>query len=135
KAFTELMKYLAKRDRDHTVIMVQVQNEVGTYGSSRDFSAMAQAVFNAPVPDDLIKKLNLKPGTWPQVFGKDADEFFHAYYIARFVDQMAAAGKAVKNLPMYVNVALRNPFNPGLPGQYSSGGGTDNVLHIWKAAA
>lgn len=135
KAFTELMKYLAKRDKDHTVIMVQVQNEVGTYGSSRDFSAMAQAVFNAPVPDDLIKKLNLKPGTWPQVFGKDADEFFHAYYIARFVDQMAAAGKAVKNLPMYVNVALRNPFNPGLPGQYSSGGGTDNVLHIWKAAA
>lgn len=135
KAFTELMKYLAKRDKDHTVIMVQVQNEVGTYGSSRDFSAMAQAVFNAPVPDDLIQKLNLKPGTWPQVFGKDADEFFHAYYIARFVDQMAAAGKAVKNLPMYVNVALRNPFNPGLPGQYSSGGGTDNVLHIWKAAA
>lgn len=135
KAFVELMKYLAKRDKEHTVIMVQVQNEVGTYGSARDFSAKAQAVFNSPVPDDLIKSLQLKPGTWPQVFGKDADEFFHAYFIARFCDQVAAAGKAIKNLPMYVNVALRNPFNPGLPGQYSSGGGTDNVLHIWKAAA
>lgn len=135
KAFVELMKYLAKRDKEHTVIMVQVQNEVGTYGSARDFSAKAQAVFNAPVPDDLIKSLQLKPGTWPQVFGKDADEFFHAYFVARFCDQVAAAGKAIKNLPMYVNVALRNPFNPGLPGQYSSGGGTDNVLHIWKAAA
>mgnify|MGYP002712344916 FL=1 len=135
KAFVELMKYLAKRDKDHTVIMVQVQNEVGTYGAVRDFSPAAQKVFNAPVPADLIQKLNLKPGTWPQVFGKDADEFFHAYYIARFCDQVAAAGKAIKNLPMYVNVALRNPFNPGLPGQYSSGGATDNVLHIWKAAA
>lgn len=135
KAFVELMKYLAKRDKEHTVIMVQVQNEVGTYGSVRDFSATAQAVFNAPVPDELITKLKLKSGTWPQVFGKDADEFFHAYYIAKYCDEITAAGKAIKNLPMYVNVALRNPFNPGLPGQYSSGGGTDNVLHIWKAAA
>ncbi len=135
KAFVELMKYLAKRDKEHTVILVQVENEVGTYGSVRDFSTTAQAVFNAPVPDELIGKLQLKAGTWPQVFGKDADEFFHAYYIAKYCDEIAAAGKAIKNLPMYVNVALRNPFNPGLPGQYSSGGGTDNVLHIWKAAA
>ena len=135
KAFVELMKHLKKTDKDHTVIMVQVQNEVGTYGSVRDFSAAAQQQFNAPVPADLIEKLNLKSGTWPQVFGKDADEFFHAYYIAKYCNEITAAGKAIKNLPMYVNVALRNPYNPGLPGQYSSGGGTDNVLHIWKAAA
>ena len=135
KAFVELMKHLKKTDKDHTVIMVQVQNEVGTYGAVRDYSAAAQQQFNAQVPADLIEKLKLKSGTWPQVFGKDADEFFHAYYIAKYCNDIAAAGKAVKNLPMYVNVALRNPFNPGLPGQYSSGGGTDNVLHIWKAAA
>lgn len=135
KAFVELMKYLAKRDKEHTVIMVQVENEVGTYGSVRDFSPTAQQVFNAPVPSELTEKLNLKAGSWSQVFGKDADEFFHAYYIAKYCDEITAAGKAIKNLPMYVNVALRNPFNPGLPGQYSSGGGTDNVLHIWKAAA
>lgn len=134
KAFIELMKHLKKVDKDHTVIMVQVQNEVGTYGAVRDFSPAAQQVFNASVPDDLIKTLKLKPGTWPQVFGKDADEFFHAYYIAKYCNEITAAGKAIKNLPMYVNVALRNPYNPGLPGQYSSGGGTDNVLHIWKAA-
>jgi len=135
KAFVELMKHLKKTDKDHTVIMVQVQNEVGTYGAVRDFSAAAQQQFNAPVPTDLIASLKLKPGTWTQVFGKDADEFFHAYYIAKYCNEITAAGKAIKNLPMYVNVALRNPFNPGLPGQYSSGGGTDNVLHIWKAAA
>ena len=135
KAFIELMKHLKKTDKDHTVIMVQVQNEVGSYGTVRDFSAAAQQKFNGPVPADLLETLNLKSGNWSQVFGKDADEFFHAYYIAKYCNEIAAAGKAVKNLPMYVNVALRNPFNPGLPGQYSSGGGTDNVLHIWKAAA
>ena len=135
KAFVELMKHLKKTDKDHTVIMVQVQNEVGTYGSVRDFSAAAQQQFNAPVPAELTEKLQLKSGNWSQVFGKDADEFFHAYHIAKYCNEITAAGKAVKNLPMYVNVALRNPFNPGLPGQYSSGGGTDNVLHIWKAAA
>lgn len=135
KAFVELMKHLKKTDKDHTVIMVQVQNEVGTYGSVRDFSAAAQNLFNAPVPEDLRTNLKLKTGTWPQVFGKDADEFFHAYHIAKYCNEITVAGKAIKNLPMYVNVALRNPFNPGLPGQYSSGGGTDNVLHIWKAAA
>ena len=135
KAFVELMKHLKKIDKDHTVIMVQVQNEVGTYQSVRDFSALAQQYFTAQVPVDLIQQLKLKSGTWAQVFGKDADEFFHAYYIAKYCNEIAQAGKAIKNLPMYVNVALRNPFNPGLPGQYSSGGATDNVLHIWKVAA
>nr|WP_324258034.1 DUF5597 domain-containing protein [Cellvibrio fontiphilus] len=135
KAFVELMKHLKKTDKNHTVIMVQVQNEVGTYGAVRDYSTLAQQQFNAPVPADLIEALSLKPGNWSQVFDKDADEFFHAYYIAKYCNEIAQAGKAIKNLPMYVNVALRNPFNPGLPGQYSSGGATDNVLHIWKAAA
>ena len=135
KAFVELMKHIKKIDKKHTVILMQVENEVGTYGSVRDFSPTAQKAFNAPVPADLVKKLNVKPGTWSQVFGKDADEFFHAYHIAVYVDEIAAAGKAIKPLPMNVNVALRNPFNPGLPGQYSSGGPTDNVLDIWKAAA
>jgi beta-galactosidase GanA len=135
KAFVALMTHLKEIDKKHTVILVQVENEVGTYGSVRDFSPTAQKIFNSPVPDALVKKLGVKSGTWPEVFGKDADEFFHAYHIAIYVDEIAAAGKAVKPLPMNVNVALRNPFNPGLPGQYSSGGPTDNVIDIWKAAA
>lgn len=135
RAFVALMTHLKKIDKKHTVILVQVENEVGTYGSVRDFSPTAQKIFNSPVPDALVKKLGVKSGTWPEVFGKDADEFFHAYHIAIYVDEIAAAGKAVKPLPMNVNVALRNPFNPGLPGQYSSGGPTDNVIDIWKAAA
>jgi beta-galactosidase GanA len=134
KAFVEFMKHLKRVDPQHTVIMVQPENEAGTYGSVRDFSPMAQQLFDGQVPDDLLKKLGKQPGTWSQVFGKDADEFFHAWSIARFIDQVAEAGKAVYPLPMYANAALRGPFNPGQPGQYASGGPTDNVLDIWKAA-
>ncbi|MBO9715459.1 MAG: beta-galactosidase, partial [Pseudoxanthomonas sp.] len=135
KAFVELMKHLKAADPQRTVIMIQPENEPGTYGSARDFSPLAQKVFEGPVPDALLEKLGKQPGTWAQVFGKDADEFFHAWHVAHFIDQVAEAGKAEYALPMYVNVALRDPFNPGLPGQYESGGPTDNVLDVYKAAA
>ena len=135
KAFVALMTHLKAADPQRTVIMVQPQNEPGTYGSVRDFSPLAQKVFEGPVPDALLKKLGKSPGTWREVFGADADEYFHAWHIARYIDQVAEAGKAVYPLPMYINAALRGPFNPGQPGQYASGGPTDNVLDVYKAAA
>jgi beta-galactosidase GanA len=135
KAFRQLMRHLKQADPQRTVIMVQVENEPGTYGSPRDFSAFAQQVFDKPVPDALAKGLNKPSGTWKQVFGKDADEYFHAWHVARFIDQVAVAGKAEYPLPMYVNAALRDPFTPNLPGEYESGGPTDNVLDVYKLAA
>lgn len=135
KAFVALMTHLKAADPQRTVIMVQPQNEPGTYGSVRDFSPLAQKVFEGPVPDALLKKLGKSPGTWREVFGADGDEYFHAWHIARYIDQVAEAGKAVYPLPMYINAALRGPFNPGQPGQYASGGPTDNVLDVYKAAA
>ena len=132
KAFLALMNHLKKVDEKHTVIMVQVQNEAGTWGADRDYSDMANKLFNAAVPHELVKKVGVKSGTWKEVFGNDADEFFHAYYIATFCEELAAAGKAIKPLPMYTNVALRDPFNPSF---WEKGGATDNVIHIWKAAA
>jgi beta-galactosidase GanA len=134
-AFVRLMRHLAAIDAQRTVIMVQVQNEVGTYGSPRDFSDTAESLFREPVPDDLVREMNTKGGTWRAVFGEDADEFFHAWHIARYCDEIAAAGKAAYPLPMYVNVALRHPVNPGKPGSYASGGPTDNVIPVWKSAA
>nr|WP_298125838.1 DUF5597 domain-containing protein [uncultured Pseudoxanthomonas sp.] len=135
KAFVALMTHLKAADPQRTVILVQPQNEPGTYGSVRDFSPLAQKVFEGPVPEALLKKLGKAPGTWREVFGTDADEFFHAWHIAHYIDQVAEAGKAVYPLPMYINAALRGPFNPGQPGQYASGGPTDNVLDVYKAAA
>ncbi|AKC88404.1 DUF5597 domain-containing protein [Pseudoxanthomonas suwonensis] len=135
KAFVALMQHLKAADPQRTVIMVQPQNEPGTYGSVRDFSPLAQRHFEGPVPQALLERLGKPPGTWREVFGDDADEFFHAWHIAHYIDQVAAAGKAAYPLPMLVNAALRGPFNPGQPGQYASGGPTDNVLGIYKAAA
>ena len=135
KAFVQLMRHLKQADPQRTVILVQPENEPGTYGSVRDFSPLAQKAFAGQVPEALLKKLGKSPGNWSQVFGADADEYFHAWHIAQFIDQVAAAGKAEYPLPMYINGALRGPFNPGQPGQYASGGPTDNVLDVYKAAA
>lgn len=135
KAFAALMRHLKAADPQHTVILVQVENEPGTYGTARDHSPAAEKLFRSSVPDALLRKLNKRPGTWTQVFGADADEFFHAWSIAHYIGQVAAAGKAEYPLPMYVNAALRDPFNPGKPGGYASGGPTDNVLDIYRAAA
>lgn len=135
KAFAALMAHLREHDTDRRVILVQPQNEPGTYGGVRDFSPMAQAVFEGPVPQVLLDYLGKQPGTWSEVFGEEADETFHAWHIAHYINEVARAGKAEYPLPMYINAALRGPFNPGQPGQYASGGPTDNMLDVYKAAA
>jgi len=135
KAFVQLMRHLKEIDQQHTVIMVQVENETGTYSSVRDYSGTAQKLFAGKVPDAVLKAMHKQPGTWSEVFGKDADEFFYAWSMARYVQQVAEAGKKEYALPMYVNVALRDPFKYQDPMTYSSGGPTWNVLDIWKAGA
>jgi beta-galactosidase GanA len=138
RAFVALMRHLKEADQERTVIMVQVENEPGTWGSVRDYSPAAQKLFDAPVPADLLKALHKEAGAananWQAVFGSDAEEFFHAWSVAHFIQQVAAAGKAEYPLPLYVNAALRDPMNPSR-GTYESGGATDNVIPIWKAAA
>ncbi len=133
-AFAAFMRRLKVDDPQHTVLMVQVENETGTWGCVRDFSPAAQKLFAGPVPAELVAGLHKQPGTWQEVFGDNADEAFHAWYVAHFVGQVAAAGKAIDSLPMYANAALR-PVGHPRPGTYESGGPTDNVLDIWKIAA
>lgn len=135
RAFVALLRHLREADAQRTVILVQVQNEPGTYGSARDYGAVAQKLFAAAVPAALVRARGVKPGSWSQAFGKDADEFFHAWAIAKYIGELAAAGKREYALPMYVNAALRDPFNPGPPGAYASGGPTDNVIDIYRVAA
>jgi hypothetical protein len=138
RAFRALMRHLGKVDPQRTVIMVQVQNEPGAWNTVRDYSPAAQALFEAPVPAELLRALGREAragADWTTAFGKDADEFFHAWSVARFIGQVAAAGKAEYPLPLYVNAALRDPLSQPAAGTYESGGPTDNVLDIWKAAA
>jgi len=136
RAFSTLMRHLHEIDgARHTVILVQVENETGTYGSVRDYSPTAQALFNGPVPAALLNAFHRDPGTWSAVFGKDADEYFHAWSIATYVNQVAEAGHREYPLPMYVNAALRDPVHDQDPATYAAGGPTWNVMDVWKAAA
>ena len=137
-AFSALMRHLKAKDTRHTVIMVQVENEPGSWNTVRDFSPEAQKLFTGPVTAELLQALGTNApaaGNWSEVFGTNADEYFHAWSVARFIGQVAAAGKAEYPLPLYVNAALRDPLTPGPANTYESGGPTDNVLWIWKVAA
>jgi beta-galactosidase GanA len=143
KAFVALMRHLKQiDDARRTVIMVQVENEVGTYGTVRDFGPQGEAAFRQPVPPAVLARK--KPpipgaasGTWLEVYGPYADEYFHAWAVASYIEDIAKAGRAVYDLPMYVNNALRDPLEPLAPwkGNFASGGPTYDVIDIYKAAA
>lgn len=143
KAFVALMSHLKKIDSEqHTVIMVQVENEVGTYGTVRDFGARAQAGFEDNVPQEVLQHKKspvalAKTGSWREVYGDYADEYFHAYAIASYIEEIAKAGRAAHDLPMYVNNALRDSSKPVEPwkGNFASGGPTFDAIDIYKAAA
>lgn len=166
-AFAALMQHIKEVDKDYTVIMMQVENEMGILGSVRDFSPAAQKAWEGPVPSDLMQYLSshkgrLFPelekvwgengckmsGTWEEVFGKShtraedllsdypyyTEEIFQAYHYAKYVNEIAAAGKAVHDIPMYVNNWLRQPgmINPG---EFPSGSPLPEVIDVWRAAA
>ncbi len=142
-AFTALMRHLKQIDNDaHTIIMVQVENESGNIGSVRDNSPEANRLFAGAVPADLLAAAHKQPGTWAQVFGSDADEIFQAYHQAKYINEIAAAGKTEFNIPCYINAWLDYPptalpqrqiDTPGIA--YPSGGAVQKLLWLWRALA
>jgi hypothetical protein len=142
-AFAQLMRHLKEFDGDiHTVLMMQVENESGAIGTVRDFSPTAERQFQSAVPAEMKTAGKSASGTWRQVFGGEADEYFQAYYQARYVNAVAEAGKAEFPLPMYVNVWLAYPVAQlperqyAIPGQgYPSGGPIQKMIAFWKMNA
>lgn len=142
KAFSALMHHLAEIDSaQHTVLMVQVENESGAIGAVRDHSAVANREFAGLVPKTLLEALHKQPGTWEQVFGPDADETFQAWSVAHYINEVAKAGKAQFDIPMYCNVWIQYPRGYQIRGRqmpgfnYPSGGPVQSVISVWKAAA
>ncbi len=155
RAFAALMAHIKQVDGEaSTVLMVQVENEIGMLPVARDNSPAANAAFAQPVPRALIDYLvahqdALVPGmqrmwldrgartsgSWAELFGEGdaAAEVFTAWHFARFADRLTRAGKAAYPLPMYVNVALNRPGRA--PGEYPSGGPLPHLLDVWKAGA
>jgi hypothetical protein len=94
RAFGELMRHIQEVDGgQHTVVMMQVENEVGVLRDSRDRSAAANKAFDGAVPKQLLDYLQqhkdtLAPelravwaehnfrtsGSWEQVFGPGKPE-------------------------------------------------------------
>ncbi|MGK6323754.1 DUF5597 domain-containing protein [Sphingomonas sp. DT-51] len=134
RAFVKVMEYLRDHDEQHTVVMVQPENETGSYRNPRDYSAEGDRLFAQPIPPALAKRVG-KTGTWTQAFGAQADRAFNTWYVATYVNAIAEAGKKAKPLPMYVNAALAGPSNVPDPSGVASGGPQQDVLDIWKAAA
>jgi Domain of unknown function (DUF5597)/Beta-galactosidase len=89
RAYRALMRHIKPvDDQQHTVLMMQVENEAGVLRDSRDRSAVANKAFSGPVPGELMEYLQkhkdtLAPelrevwaehgyrtsGTWEEVFG------------------------------------------------------------------
>lgn len=134
-AFTALMLHIKQIDAGkYTVLMIQVENEPGSLDSVRDYSHEAEQLFKSNVPESLVRALHLHSGTWEEVFGPRAAEMFQAHSVAKYIDEVAAAGKAAYPLPMYVNVWVRSPddMESEPPRSYPSGGAVDTVLNLWK---
>lgn len=154
KAFVQLMKRIKEIDKEHTVIMIQAENEVGAF-QDIDYNKQALDLFNSQVPETLIRYLqkntdNLSPemkhvwqksgsktkGTWSEIFAdtmKSAQNFFMTWQYARYINEICRLGKKELNLPMYVNAWLVQPAD--LPGVYPNGGPVSRVIDVYKAIA
>ena len=154
RAFCRIMQHLRDHDaQEQTVIMVQVENEIGMIEVPRDYSADATRMYQSAVPQqltDYLKKYQkslhpylkekLQPkaqagANWPQLFGDDiyTEEIFQTWTYATYVEQIAKAGRDIYNLPMYVNVALNSRDRK--PGQYPSGGPLAHLIDLWHCGA
>jgi hypothetical protein len=139
--------------QQHTVIMIQVENEVGMRGDSRDHTPAADKAFAGPVPKELMDYLQqhndtLIPefrqvweaagfktsGTWEEVFGKSrvTDGIFMAWSYGRYIGRVVEAGKAEYPIPMYVNAALYG-IGRGTQPVASNGRPLDVVMDVWRA--
>ena len=155
RAYAALMRHVRETDPTHTVIMIQMENEVGLLGDSRDRCKEANEAFAAAVPKELMdylqkNKATLLPetrklwdaaggktsGTWEEVFGKGtgADEAFMAWHYARYMNRVTELGKKEYPIPVYVNAWLVQPQDKQ-PGDYPSGGPQTHNHDFWRAGA
>jgi hypothetical protein len=155
RAFAALMRHVREVDKNHRVIMAQVENEVGLLGDSRDRSPAANEAFAKPVPKEFMDYLQKHkdtccrnsarsgrpPASRPREPGRKSsgkacktDEIFMGWNYARYVDKVAEAGKREYPIPMFANAWLNAPADKG-PGDYPSGGPQAHMHDIWRAGA
>lgn len=155
RAFSQWMKHIASIDKEeNTVIMVQIENEIGMLEDARDYSPDANKLFTSQVPEELTSylvknKKSLHPqmlkkwealgcktkGNWQEIFGADlyTDELFMAWHYARYVERMAQEARAIYNVPLFVNAAMNSRGRK--PGEYPSAGPLAHLIDVWHGGA
>ena len=137
KAFTAFMRHLAEKDKGiGTVIMLQIENEIGMLEAARDHSLLAENTYDTPIPRVLWKTLGLRQRkTWRECFGDDpyGEEKFMAYHYAKYVEQLAQTARSIYDMPLYVNAAMNSRGRQ--PGQYPSAGPLAHLADFWHAGA
>lgn len=142
KAFCQVMQFLKEYDGEQgTVLGVQIENEMGLANTDRDYSQLAQKDYEKPLPEAL-QDVHLEDcgrcdgsDTWRGHFGRHAHEAFTAWYHARYIGEIARAGKEIYPITMFTNVMVgeqgveENGFN------YNAGAAVGRVLDIWKKGA
>lgn len=120
-----LMKHIHQIDTDKkTVIMIQLENEIGMLESARDHSPIAD---NAYKGKDWRKYLKGNEDKLQQ------DEIFQAVYYARYVERLAKNIKKIHDIPLYVNAAMNSRGRK--PGEYPSAGPLAHLQNVWKVEA
>lgn len=153
QVFSSLMRWLKSFDGEqHTVVMVQVENEIGMIPEPRDYSPVSEAAYQSAVPDVLLSRLtngelgaevtalwqragSRTKGSWSDIFGADEEgaEVFSAWQFATYVEAVTRAGRQEYSLPMFVNAALiRSGYKPG---QYPSAGPLPHLMEVWQTGA
>lgn len=155
RAFRKWLEHIADADKEQgTVIMIQIENEIGMLEDARDHSRTADRHFRSQVPEALIRHLqshkeSLHPdmaekwaangsrtkGTWTEIFGDDiyTDEIFMAWHYAEYVERMARIARGIYDVPLYVNAAMNSRGRK--PGEYPSAGPLAHLKDVWHAAA
>ncbi len=155
RAFSQLMEHIASIDKtEGTVIMMQIENEIGMLEDARDYSKEANALFNSDVSSALINcltknKKTLHPkmlekwgnhgfkttGTWQEIFGDDiyTDEIFMAWSYSQYVERLAQSARAIHNIPLFVNAAMNSRGRK--PGEYPSAGPLAHLIDVWRCGA
>lgn len=155
RAFSKWMQHIAAADKEEgTVIMIQIENEIGMLEDARDYSREANKAFNAPIPAEFMTYLQKnkktlhpqmlkkwesqgckKQGNWQEVFGADiyTDEIFMAWHYAKYVERLAQTARSTYNIPLYVNAAMNSRGRK--PGEYPSAGPLAHLIDVWHCGA
>jgi len=137
KAFSALMRHLAEKDKEiGTVIMMQIENEIGMLEDARDHAPLAEEAFQSLIPKALLKPMGVnKTMSWQEACGNDPyrEEKFMAFHYAKYVEQLAQTARNIYDMPLYVNAAMNSRGRK--PGEYPSAGPLAHLKDFWKAGA